>query len=148
MYGKTAAFSAIFAFYKIQQHIPSQEFHPLHPLLHIYIIFFFLILFCLKHFNLALHGILILTKNYILSHMHQVVPPYETYLSTPLAIKKVFSIYRIRKNIGEELNLAIWRTKTKLPIFHLANIFCTRLIQNLAHDLSVALWQWFKSSNH
>ena len=40
-------------------------------------------------------------------------------------------IYRIRKNIGKELNLAIWRIKTKSPIFHLANIFCTRLIQNL-----------------
>ena len=44
--------------------------------------------------------------------------------------------------------MAIWRIKTKSPIFLLANIFCTRLIQNLAHDLSVALWQWFKSSNH
>ena len=42
--------------------------------------------------------------------------------------------YRIRKNIGEELNLAIWRIKTKLPIFHLANITCTRLTQNLAHQ--------------
>ena len=36
--------------------------------------------------------------------------------------------YRIRKNIGEELNLAIWRIE---PIFYLANIFCTHLIQNL-----------------
>ena len=44
--------------------------------------------------------------------------------------------YRIRKKIGEELNLVIWQTKTKSPIFHLANIFCTRLIQNIAHDLS------------
>ena len=50
-------------------------------------------------------------------------------------------IYRIRKNIGEELNLAIWRIKTKSPIFHFANIFNTRLIQNFAHDLSVALVQ-------
>ena len=50
-------------------------------------------------------------------------------------------IYCIRKNIGEELNLAIWQIKTKSPIFHFANIFNTRLIQNLAHDLSVALVQ-------
>ena len=49
--------------------------------------------------------------------------------------------YRIRKNIGKELNLAIWQTTTKSPIFHLPNIFCTHLIQNLTHDLSVALVQ-------
>ena len=52
-----------------------------------------------------------------------------------------YHTYRIRKNIGEELNLAIWRTKTKSPIFDLANIFCTHLVQNFAHDLSVALVQ-------
>ena len=50
-------------------------------------------------------------------------------------------IYRIRKNIGEELNLAIWRAKTKSPIFHLTNIFCTHLTQNLAHNLSMAVVQ-------
>ena len=49
--------------------------------------------------------------------------------------------YRIRKNIGEEVNLAIWQTKTKSPIFNLANIFCTRLTQNFIHDLSVAVVQ-------
>ena len=37
--------------------------------------------------------------------------------------------------------MAIWQTKTKLPIFHLANIFCTRLTQNLAHDPSVGVVQ-------
>ena len=37
--------------------------------------------------------------------------------------------------------MAIWQTKTKSPIFHLANIFYTRLTQNLAHDLSVAVVQ-------
>ena len=45
--------------------------------------------------------------------------------------------YRIRKNIGEELNLANWRIKIKSPIFHLANLFCTCLTQNLARDPSV-----------
>ena len=43
----------------------------------------------------------------------------------------------IRKNIGEELNLANWRIKIKSPIFYLANLFCTRLTQNLARDPSV-----------
>ena len=42
--------------------------------------------------------------------------------------------YRVRKNIGKELNLVIWRIKTKSPTFHLANIICTRLTQNLAHQ--------------
>ena len=37
--------------------------------------------------------------------------------------------------------MAIWQTKTKSPIFHLANIFCTRLTQNLTHDLSMAVVQ-------
>ena len=45
--------------------------------------------------------------------------------------------YRIRKNIGEELNLANWRIKIKSPILYLANLFCTRLTQNLARDPSV-----------
>ena len=44
--------------------------------------------------------------------------------------------YRIRKNIGEELNLANWRIKIKSPIFYLANVFCTHLTQNLARDPS------------
>ena len=48
-----------------------------------------------------------------------------------------YVIYRIRKNIGEELNLANWRIKIKSPIFYLANLFCTRLTQNLARDPSV-----------
>ena len=48
----------------------------------------------------------------------------------------VVNNYRIRKNIGEELNLANWRIKIKSPIFYLANVFCTRLTQNLAHDPS------------
>ena len=34
--------------------------------------------------------------------------------------------------IGEELNLANWRIKTKSPIFYLANLFCTCLTQNLS----------------
>ena len=41
-----------------------------------------------------------------------------------------------KKNIGEELNLANWRIEIKSPIFYLANIFCTRLTQNLAPDPS------------
>ena len=45
-------------------------------------------------------------------------------------------MYRIRKNIGEELNLANWQIKIKWPIFYLANLFCTRLTQNLARDPS------------
>ena len=32
------------------------------------------------------------------------------------------TLYRIRKNIGEELNLANWRIKIKSPIFYLANL--------------------------
>ena len=44
--------------------------------------------------------------------------------------------YRIRKNIGEELNLVNWRIKIKSPIFYLANVFCSRLTQNLARDPS------------
>ena len=44
--------------------------------------------------------------------------------------------YRIGKNIGEELNLANWRIKIKLPIFYLANLFCILLTQNLARDTS------------
>ena len=35
----------------------------------------------------------------------------------------------------------IWQIKIKSPIFHLANIFCTRLTQNLNHDPSVAVVQ-------
>ena len=51
---------------------------------------------------------------------------------------KIMSIfYRIRKNIGEELNLANWRIKIKSPTFYPANLFCTRLTQNLARDPSV-----------
>ena len=46
----------------------------------------------------------------------------------------IHPIYRIRKNIGEELNLANWRIKMKSPIFYLANVFCTRLTQNLARN--------------
>ena len=50
--------------------------------------------------------------------------------------------YRIRKNIGKELNLVNWRIKIKSPIFYLANVFCTRLTQNLARDpLAVAMIQ-------
>ena len=45
-------------------------------------------------------------------------------------------IYRIRKNIGEELNLANWRIKIKSLIFYLAKVFCTRLTQNLVRDPS------------
>ena len=45
-------------------------------------------------------------------------------------------MYCIRKNIGEELNLVNWRIKIKSPIFYLANVFCTRLTQNLARDPS------------
>ena len=41
--------------------------------------------------------------------------------------------------------MAIWRTKTKSPIFHLTNIFCTRLTQNFAHNLSVAVVQMEQS---
>ena len=44
---------------------------------------------------------------------------------------KCLPICCIRKNIGEELNLVIWRIETKSPIFYLTNIFCTHLIQNL-----------------
>ena len=47
------------------------------------------------------------------------------------------AMYRIRKNIGVELNLANWRFKIKSPIFYLAKLFCTRLTQNLACDPSV-----------
>ena len=51
-------------------------------------------------------------------------------------IASVLLTYRIRKNIGEEVNLANWRTKIKSPIFYLANVFCTCLIRNLARDAS------------
>ena len=40
------------------------------------------------------------------------------------------------KNIGVELNLANWRIKIKSPIFYLANVFCTRLTQNVARNPS------------
>ena len=49
---------------------------------------------------------------------------------------KCVANYRIRKNIGEKLNLANWRIKIKSPIFYLANVFCTCLTQNLARDPS------------
>ena len=50
------------------------------------------------------------------------------------------TLYRIRKDIGEEVNLANWQIKIKSPIFNLANVFCTRLTQNLARDpLAVAV---------
>ena len=45
------------------------------------------------------------------------------------------------KIFGKELNLPTWQTKTKSPIFHLANVFCTHLTQNLAHDLYWAVVQ-------
>ena len=35
-----------------------------------------------------------------------------------------------------ELNLADWRIKIKSPTFYLANVFCTRLTQNVACDPS------------
>ena len=51
--------------------------------------------------------------------------------------EELYTYYRIRKNIGEKLNLANWRIKIKSPIFYLANLFCTHLTQNLARDPSV-----------
>ena len=48
----------------------------------------------------------------------------------------IATVYRIRKNIGEELDLANWRIKIESPIFYLANTFCTHLTQNLARDPS------------
>ena len=46
-----------------------------------------------------------------------------------------------KKNIGEKLNLVIWRIKIKSTIVYLANIFCTLSTQNLPHDPSVAVVQ-------
>ena len=66
--------------------------------------------------------------NDLLQHYHNVMT-----LIFDLTAKN----YRIRKNIGEELNLANWRIKIKSPTFNLANFFCTRLTQNLARDPSV-----------
>ena len=65
------------------------------------------------------------------------LPPSGMYLCYALIYVLLIALgadtYRIRKNIGEELNLA---NQNKIANFYLANIFCTCLTQNVARDPS------------